>query len=303
MKDKDFVTNVERGKPATYTGDKKAKMTAKTNKKWVRLATVFAYVLSVSLAAIILAIYYSLIWKPVRSNGESSGGNTGLEVNTQLDNNTDVGTEQAPISNPASTAMTHIGSARRASRLEEVGGHKTDSDNMVTLDSEVVIVAHGAFTEENEVFTKAPTVLQEETMPMESHFKEDAVTPSHPNFNTHAGTEALNPNTEDLTIRNILSTHKSPSPLVTGISQSLQDSLIQITKDNKDLSEDLQGSASAQGAPDTSFAPNLDEESLVHISTTSLKHQPTDAEGSHGPGGSVDSTSTYPEHASATGSL
>ncbi|XP_052001211.1 putative transmembrane protein INAFM2 [Xyrauchen texanus] len=64
------MPNMERGKPATYTGDKKAKMAAKTNKKWVRLATVFAYVLSVSLAAIILAIYYSLIWKPT---GAQSG--------------------------------------------------------------------------------------------------------------------------------------------------------------------------------------------------------------------------------------
>ncbi|VDP27752.1 unnamed protein product [Schistosoma margrebowiei] len=36
----------------------------KTNKKWVRLATVFVYVVSVSLAAIVLAIYYSMIWKP-----------------------------------------------------------------------------------------------------------------------------------------------------------------------------------------------------------------------------------------------
>ncbi|KAL8169382.1 UNVERIFIED_CONTAM: putative transmembrane protein inafm2 [Gekko kuhli] len=54
----------ERGKPATYTGDKKARMAAKTNKKWVRLATVLAYVLSVSLAAIVLAVYYSLIWQP-----------------------------------------------------------------------------------------------------------------------------------------------------------------------------------------------------------------------------------------------
>ncbi|XP_018943196.1 putative transmembrane protein INAFM2 [Cyprinus carpio] len=61
------MPNMERGKPATYTGDKKAKMAAKTNKKWVRLATVFAYVLSVSLAAIILAIYYSLIWSPNKS--------------------------------------------------------------------------------------------------------------------------------------------------------------------------------------------------------------------------------------------
>ncbi|KAL1257396.1 hypothetical protein QQF64_010640 [Cirrhinus molitorella] len=63
---------MERGKPATYTGDKKAKMAAKTNKKWVRLATVFAYVLSVSLAAIILAIYYSLLWSPNKSDSSSS---------------------------------------------------------------------------------------------------------------------------------------------------------------------------------------------------------------------------------------
>ncbi|KAG7316301.1 hypothetical protein KOW79_019842 [Hemibagrus wyckioides] len=69
MKDRSFLD--ERGKPATYTGDKKAKMAARTNQQWVRLATVFAYVLSVSLAAIILAIYYSLIWKPT-SSGSSS---------------------------------------------------------------------------------------------------------------------------------------------------------------------------------------------------------------------------------------
>lgn len=67
------MPNMERGKPATYTGDKKAKMAAKTNKKWVRLATVFAYVLSVSLAAIILAIYYSLIWKPAGGSGGNNG--------------------------------------------------------------------------------------------------------------------------------------------------------------------------------------------------------------------------------------
>ncbi|XP_037258421.1 putative transmembrane protein INAFM2 [Falco biarmicus] len=69
MKEKE--AGAERGKPATYTGDKKARMAAKTNKKWVRLATVLAYVLSVSLAAIVLAVYYSLIWQPVR--GGSSG--------------------------------------------------------------------------------------------------------------------------------------------------------------------------------------------------------------------------------------
>lgn len=52
-------------KGPTFTSDKtKTKMAAKTNKKWVRLATVLAYVLAVSLAAIVLATYYSLIWEP-----------------------------------------------------------------------------------------------------------------------------------------------------------------------------------------------------------------------------------------------
>ncbi|XP_061699964.1 putative transmembrane protein INAFM2 isoform X2 [Syngnathoides biaculeatus] len=74
MRERDFMPNMERGKPATYTGDKKAKMAAKTNKKWVRLATVFAYVLSVSLAAIILAIYYSLIWKPTSASSAGKPG-------------------------------------------------------------------------------------------------------------------------------------------------------------------------------------------------------------------------------------
>ncbi|XP_077587461.1 uncharacterized protein LOC144206373 [Stigmatopora nigra] len=77
MRERDFMPNMERGKPATYTGDKKAKMAAKTNKKWVRLATVFAYVLSVSLAAIILAIYYSLIWKPTSTSSSASAGKPG----------------------------------------------------------------------------------------------------------------------------------------------------------------------------------------------------------------------------------
>ena len=52
-------------KGPTYTGDKgKTKMASKTKKKWVRLATVMAYVLAVSLAAIVLAVYYSLFWNP-----------------------------------------------------------------------------------------------------------------------------------------------------------------------------------------------------------------------------------------------
>ena len=60
-----FRANAAGTKGPTFTGDKnRKKMAAKTNKKWVRLATVLAYVLSVSLAAIVLAIYYSLMWQP-----------------------------------------------------------------------------------------------------------------------------------------------------------------------------------------------------------------------------------------------
>ncbi|KAJ8308086.1 hypothetical protein KUTeg_012960 [Tegillarca granosa] len=52
-------------KNPSFTADKnKNKMASKTNKKWIRLATVLAYVLAVSLAAIVLAIYYSFIWDP-----------------------------------------------------------------------------------------------------------------------------------------------------------------------------------------------------------------------------------------------
>ncbi|KAG8011562.1 putative transmembrane protein INAFM2 [Nibea albiflora] len=54
----------ERRKPATYTGEKKARLVAKAKQRWVRVVTVSVYVLSVSLAAVILAVYYSLIWKP-----------------------------------------------------------------------------------------------------------------------------------------------------------------------------------------------------------------------------------------------
>ncbi|XP_069660469.1 putative transmembrane protein INAFM2 [Haliaeetus albicilla] len=81
MKEKE--SGAERGKPATYTGDKKARMAAKTNKKWVRLATVLAYVLSVSLAAIVLAVYYSLIWQPVRGGGGGSGSGSAAAVTSQ----------------------------------------------------------------------------------------------------------------------------------------------------------------------------------------------------------------------------
>ncbi|MBN3286417.1 INAM2 protein, partial [Polyodon spathula] len=53
-------------KGPSYPGDQKAKLSANANKKWVRLATVVAYFLCVSLAAVILVIYYGLIWEPVK---------------------------------------------------------------------------------------------------------------------------------------------------------------------------------------------------------------------------------------------
>lgn len=110
------MPNMERGKPATYTGDKKAKMAAKTNKKWVRLATVFAYVLSVSLAAIILAIYYSLIWKP--TSASSSAGKpvptdevtTSPNISTNLSTSSNVSewnSTQLPLNVSRQDTVTH----------------------------------------------------------------------------------------------------------------------------------------------------------------------------------------------------
>ncbi|XP_047184814.1 putative transmembrane protein INAFM2 [Scophthalmus maximus] len=63
----------ERGRPATYTGDKKAKLVARDNRRWVRLSTAVVYVLSVSLAAVILALYYSLVWRPAPGPGPDPG--------------------------------------------------------------------------------------------------------------------------------------------------------------------------------------------------------------------------------------
>lgn len=66
-------------KAPMFTAEKnKNKMASKTNKKWVRLATVLAYVVAVSLAAIVLAVYYSLLWNPKLkpSTETTSGPNT-----------------------------------------------------------------------------------------------------------------------------------------------------------------------------------------------------------------------------------
>lgn len=60
-----------------FSGDKKLKTSALNNKQWVRLATVVAYFLCVSLGAIILAVIYGFIWTPSTSKvGNSSVGPT-----------------------------------------------------------------------------------------------------------------------------------------------------------------------------------------------------------------------------------
>lgn len=68
-----FVHQNSMGKQPTYTADKKAKIAARANKKWVRLATVLAYVISVSMAAIVLAIYYTFMWNPKTDNTSGIG--------------------------------------------------------------------------------------------------------------------------------------------------------------------------------------------------------------------------------------
>lgn len=117
MKERDAAP-AERGKPATYTGDKKAKMAAKTNKKWVRLATVFAYVLSVSLAAIVLAVYYSLIWQPVGAG--TSGGAAGPPPGGSNATGPS-GTSGAAAAGPSATGSSRREAPRDAPPLQAAG--------------------------------------------------------------------------------------------------------------------------------------------------------------------------------------
>lgn len=51
--------------PAAFNqGTKAQSILSRASKKWVRLLTVVVYVTIVSIAAVFLAIYYSLIWRP-----------------------------------------------------------------------------------------------------------------------------------------------------------------------------------------------------------------------------------------------
>lgn len=123
------MPNMERGKPATYTGDKKAKMAAKTNKKWVRLATVFAYVLSVSLAAIILAIYYSLLWKPAgATSGKPGTSNNSTTGNSENGNATEINGTQPVLFNVNGTASNASEVKARDTRSLSKSAHSESGD-------------------------------------------------------------------------------------------------------------------------------------------------------------------------------
>lgn len=141
----------ERGRPVTYTGDKKARLVAKANKKWVRLATVLVYVLCVSLAAAVLAIYYSLIWRP---------GPTGTEADQKSQRKPKTSTVHAilPVlptgptepplngrsvsSRPAedpSNLPTHRAAGSRES-ASDVGWMETEHSGMEGLGNDVEVV-------------------------------------------------------------------------------------------------------------------------------------------------------------------
>jgi len=84
-----FRSNASVNKGPPFSGGEKSsvktatKMASKSHKKWIRLATVVAYVLAVSLAAIVLAIYYSLMWNPrslPATVAPSSGSGAALDV-------------------------------------------------------------------------------------------------------------------------------------------------------------------------------------------------------------------------------
>ncbi|KAE8585562.1 hypothetical protein XENTR_v10021354 [Xenopus tropicalis] len=82
------------------SGDKKGKASGVNNKQWVRLATVVAYFLCVSLAAVILAVYYGLIWVPSSKNrtGDFSGAVPSLSPAGPNKNSTEIQVKK-PVSN------------------------------------------------------------------------------------------------------------------------------------------------------------------------------------------------------------
>lgn len=123
----------ERGKPATYTGEQKAKLVAKANKKWVRLATVVVYVLSVSLAAVLLAVYYSLIWKPtpgLTRTGDQRAATFGTESVNSVESVRCHGVDQK---NVTSTLISDI--TDRSSTGPSESGSAASTEDRGTVDN------------------------------------------------------------------------------------------------------------------------------------------------------------------------
>ncbi len=117
----------ERGKPATYTGDKKAKLVAKAKQKWVRLATVVVYVLSVSLAAVILAVYYSLIWKPTAGPGltRTGTGEAGATTSRTEMKRSEAGSDENQTT--CSSNTTSVNNVTSVHKESETRTHRTGS--------------------------------------------------------------------------------------------------------------------------------------------------------------------------------
>ncbi|XP_040189518.1 endochitinase A-like [Rana temporaria] len=300
MKDKDFVGTMERGRPATYTGDKKAKMAAKTNQKWVRLATVFAYVLSVSLAAILLAVYYSLIWKPVRTRGEPahSSPSPGNYLSTFSSNSTHSMNDTIANDTASKNARASLDPSKQ-SVFADAENQARDTDSVEHTTTQLPASYIPSATQHKVITESSSNTLAIEEATTYSNKEAGTLSTS---INSDAGVEALTPGMEDSVSGSIISTHTfhtSHTPATTDSSQSLQEPPIPTTKDIAGI-PDFQAFTSTQDnadAEDHSDASNLNEGASG--STASLKHQTSEAERSHEPGGYTDSI----PHTSAAGSL
>ncbi|GCB74873.1 hypothetical protein scyTo_0020278 [Scyliorhinus torazame] len=129
----------------SFTGDKKAKITAKTQKTWMRLATVFAYLLCVSLTAVILVIYYTLIWEPVRAKPGPSNSNL-TAINAETGNFSSGHKRRSAINDMRSNPKGFSNRRYERSHLRSTGGGAGDFINSQSSSSGVV---HGAVTASN----------------------------------------------------------------------------------------------------------------------------------------------------------
>merc|ERR1719431_592082 len=90
---------------------------SKTDKKWVRLATVLGYIVSVSLAAVILAIYYSSIWDPENENGNRKS-NRRPKVPLSMTPSGNPPSASTPSGNPPSLTPSLFAGERQKNKQE-----------------------------------------------------------------------------------------------------------------------------------------------------------------------------------------